>query len=311
MADLVGCNGVNIIVDLSVESFPNVMRTSIDRQVEAAMTDLDTAYRSHRLGNSRIHGIHGVQVFISMSYNMRLLGTQAELEDQIALRDQADTAQGLAQLSLDTVHRVRGTDHRDIEIPPAEETRRAQLSSVARSLDSLPVVSLDGSEQESQDCPVCHEPFPGSDPNEPDTPVLLRCNHVIGRACIERWVSDHNNSCPMCRAPVFEPGELIDHSQDCPVCHEPFPGTDPNALDTPILLRCNHVIGRACIERWVSDHNNSCPMCRAPVFMPGELIAMVNRHITERVARLEAGGSGPQVPAEGTASVERAVLRNT
>ena len=195
-----------------------------------------------------------------MSYTMRLLDTQADLEDQIARRYQADIAQDLAQLSLHTIDRVRETtDHRVIAMHPAEEIRQAQLPSVATSLDSLPVVSLDALERESQDCPVCQQPFPGSDPNEPDTPLLLRCNHIIGRACIERWVAEHQNSCPMCRAPVLEPGVL------------------------PVLA------DEEQSETRESGRRGS-----------GQFMGIVNRHIAERLAQLEAGDSGPQVPDEVT-----------
>ena len=269
MTHQVGCNGVNIIVDPSVESFHNVMRTTINRQAQAAITDLDAAYHDaachdaayqlHQLRRHNHSQIHGIQVFVSMSYDMRLLDTQADLEDQIARRDQADIAQDLAQLSLHTIDRVRETDYHDIVMHPAEEIRQAQLPSVATSLDSLPVVSLDVLEQESQDCPVCQQPFPGSDPNEPDTPVLLRCNHIVGRACIERWVSEHHNSCPMCRAPVLEPGLL------------------------PVLA------DEEQSETGESGRRGS-----------GQFMGIVNRHIAQRLAQLEAGESGQKVPDEVT-----------
>ena len=83
-----------------------------------------------------------------------------------------------------------------------EEARQTLFPSAVQLLDSLTVVDL--TNLESQDRPVCQEPYSGSALNEANTPVLLNCNHVVGRACIERWMLGDHVSYPMCHAAIFE-----------------------------------------------------------------------------------------------------------
>ena len=195
-ADRFGCNGGTILLDPRVENFHNVVRENISRRAQAAIAVLDAAHQS----TSRINpDAHGVLVIFNISYSYRSLGTQPEVEDQVAERDRIGVPEDLAQLNLDIVDRIRQSNPRHPESHTA-----AQLSLIARLLDSLPVVSLDDLEEDSKDCPVCQEPLR----NDLDTPLLLRCNHVIGRTCIERWILTRHNSCPICRSAIFEPGVL-------------------------------------------------------------------------------------------------------
>lgn len=205
MADQPGSYGANIIVDLRIESFQDVVRAALSRQVQAVMADLETNYQFHRLDNPQAHG---VQVSVNSIYNLRLLDSQADLDDQIVRRNQTDVAQETARLNSNAGGYDDETDQHDMFDYLDEEAFPNLPSSRARLLDSLPVVNLADLPEHSQTCPVCQESFARSDLNETDTPILLHCDHIIGRACIERWILGDHNSCPMCRAAIFEPTML-------------------------------------------------------------------------------------------------------
>ncbi len=79
------------------------------------------------------------------------------------------------------------------------------FSAAASLLGFLPRVKIEDLPDHEKSCFVCHERFPGSELRKPDTPILLRCGHVVGRGCIERWILGGHNSCPMCRGAMFEP----------------------------------------------------------------------------------------------------------
>ena len=54
---------------------------------------------------------------------------------------------------------------------------------------------------------------------------------------------------------------------ECGICQEKYGNVDshPGAMDTPVRLPCQHVVGSDCIRRWVSpsEHGkNTCPFCR-------------------------------------------------
>ena len=70
-------------------------------------------------------------------------------------------------------------------------------------LDCMPVVNLHDLEDDSKDCPICQEPYPDSDSYDADTPVMLHCSHILGRACLETWMLGPKNTCPLCRSPIL------------------------------------------------------------------------------------------------------------
>ena len=53
----------------------------------------------------------------------------------------------------------------------------------------------------------------------------------------------------------------------CMVCLERYGALDSStgAVELPVRLPCNHLIGTICIARWLRD-SNSCPACRATFF---------------------------------------------
>ena len=82
--------------------------------------------------------------------------------------------------------------------PPDSRPPPTPYYTVARLLGFLPTLHLDELAQDKKDCPVCAEPF-----SLDDRPTLLRCNHLLGRMCVEKWILTGKNSCPMCREAVF------------------------------------------------------------------------------------------------------------
>ena len=65
-----------------------------------------------------------------------------------------------------------------------------------------------------------------------------------------------------------KPTELDDHT--CHICQEP--SLRPRGSETPIRLRCGHVLGMACLTTWafrrieeLEDRFPGCPFCRAPL----------------------------------------------
>ena len=183
-----GSHRASITIDLNDERFHDVVKAALDQQVQAIMTNLELAYSA--LGRFRPEA-HAVRISSVIHYDIHpLILNDDELD--------SDTADPADEPSED--EREDGSE---------EEPSPLSLSLTERLVDSLPVVKVEDIEEESRDCPVCQEAFAGSDSNEADTPVMLQCSHIIGRACIQTWISGDHNTCPICRAAIFEPDVLM------------------------------------------------------------------------------------------------------
>lgn len=88
--------------------------------------------------------------------------------------------------------------------------------------------------------------------------------------------SDGNNTPPHPRVPAIleeilnrtrQP--LITEIKDwaCSVCHEPY--MTGEAPELPLILPCGHIVGNACIMKWLNplsvQRSNTCGECRAPI----------------------------------------------
>lgn len=78
-------------------------------------------------------------------------------------------------------------------------------------LKSLTALSLADIAQDSQECPLCNEPY--QDSRHSGHAVRLPCNHVLGKDCLAKWFKSsttnaNNNTCPFCRAELFERDEV-------------------------------------------------------------------------------------------------------
>ena len=82
---------------------------------------------------------------------------------------------------------------------------------IARFLRELPRVALEDVPSESCKCPICQIKYLEEDPDSGYTehPIMLPCNHMIGRHCLTRWLKPtpggNANTCPLCRLKLFEP----------------------------------------------------------------------------------------------------------
>lgn len=82
---------------------------------------------------------------------------------------------------------------------------------ITRFLRELPRVALEDVPAGSCKCPICHIKYLEEDPDIGYTehPIILPCNHIIGRHCLTRWLKPtpggNANTCPLCRFKLFEP----------------------------------------------------------------------------------------------------------
>ncbi|MCJ1465399.1 hypothetical protein MMC07_004017 [Pseudocyphellaria aurata] len=83
-----------------------------------------------------------------------------------------------------------------------------------RLLAALPVVDIASLTEEEKACLVCtyayREPTTAAtaaseEPSERESAVRLRCQHVIGKDCLSRWLKGGNKTCPICRGNVYGP----------------------------------------------------------------------------------------------------------
>lgn len=249
MANQSGSHGANMIVDLSsFANFQIAMRATLNRQVQAAMADLEAAYQAHGINNPQAQG---VQVSVNINYNIRVVETQAGPNNQTARRNQTDIAQDISRLNLDVGEPVVGreTDQRDTNPQPNEENAPQETP---RTMSAL-----DGREGETD------RPATQDNPDEEAPPSLRISIYALLLAL---------------------PLANCDESpQDCPVCREPFPPFEAEAdgeTDEAIVLNCAHIIGFSCMENWIGRGHNSCPMCRAVVLDPAILTALADREET-------------------------------
>lgn len=81
-------------------------------------------------------------------------------------------------------------------------------SNAAQFLSSLPIIPFEDLAEDRQSCTICQEPYlTGSQAEE--AVVIPQCGHTFGRVCIGHWLGENSggsnkNTCPMCRAILFE-----------------------------------------------------------------------------------------------------------
>lgn len=82
--------------------------------------------------------------------------------------------------------------------PPDEPELDVELEVGLDVLVVLPYVVLQLAPGAAPECSVCQDVHSGL---AADPCVMLACGHVLGRACVDRWLA-HRRLCPMCRHPV-------------------------------------------------------------------------------------------------------------
>lgn len=280
MANQSGSHGANITADLSsFESFQRTMRSALDRQVQAAMADIEAQFQSRMLNGPQAPSI---QVSVNVYYDIRSIDTQADPGNHPGRRSETLMNESMDRLNLnigdtiiegETGQRV-AEDHRDGESVPQATTRI-----------NLPVrVPVGGIDRPA----ITHNPAE-------EARTSLRSSIAEARARTDNafggLVSGINR--PASQNYPFEEArhslrssitDLLlafdvadpDPENDCPICHETYPGIS-GGLDEPIVLDCDHVIGFSFMESWICGGHNSCPMCRAAVFRPDVLADLADQ----------------------------------
>lgn len=190
-------HGVNITTRIELQNNQGTTRTTTSHHVQATTPVPDPAHRSRGVWSLRMDDFE-ISVDISRYINPAVTTTRTTQYTTPAI-DTARIAEEVANFQFSSSWSRHNVGLNHVVMPP----RPSLHQHAAGLLGFLPQVSLDTLPHDSKTCPVCAEDFPGLD--EKDTPIRLRCNHVIGRECMRKWILGGNSSCPICRAEVFEP----------------------------------------------------------------------------------------------------------
>lgn len=82
--------------------------------------------------------------------------------------------------------------------------------------------------------------------------------------------------------PEEKPTDLAEESDTCPICYERWSSSGPHRI---VSLRCGHLFGRDCIERWLAGITTGkstsaprgCPQCNAPAKAADVRVLFVRR----------------------------------
>lgn len=80
------------------------------------------------------------------------------------------------------------------------------------------------------------------------------------RCIVNRLLHKHRQMIKKMKAVRFV--RVKDHTQHdcCPICLEAFSDND-----TVKRIKCGHVFHSSCIDPWLSEISDICPVCRRPV----------------------------------------------
>lgn len=107
------------------------------------------------------------------------------------------------------------------------DARPNEIAPATAFLEGLPVVAINELAEDGG-CAICMEPYVtgcGSDV------VRLPCGHLFGSQCLSTWLSTEADTCPMCRAVLFEvPPDLYYTSSVLDLDDNPRPTLHPMRL---------------------------------------------------------------------------------
>lgn len=187
----------HLIVDVTngQHIHPN-LRLALNQQLDDVVMDLEAAYARTRTNPHP----RPVQISITIAYNIsELLGPNTTPPFPPQPADQINQV-GSGNLRVDV--QIGRLPFLDLAPDPGP---RYMFDAAANLVGSLPTVDVNELPEDGKICPVCTEGFVGG---AEDRPVILRCGHVVGRKCIEQWILGRHNTCVICRAAIFEPGQL-------------------------------------------------------------------------------------------------------
>lgn len=120
-------------------------------------------------------------------------------------------------------------------------------------LASLTALSLTDLPKESQECFLCFESYQA--PQHSRHPIRLPCKHIVCKDCLAKWTrssttNKNNNSCPFCRAELFERDDYDAVSED---------EQDDDLLRGPLLPEASSLRAQKqpALSRVESQHHRS------------------------------------------------------
>ena len=194
--------GHNFRMNLSGPSFRSIVGTAPDDEIQEVLSELEMA--------DHWHGRDRAGVSVTIDYDMREHANDNAVVQNVQMflirNAEALRRNGFGRLTVNA--NLRDTQQVQQQCRPDTQQVQQQnrpgrptlFSAAAKLLGFLPAVNVGALSEDKRSCPICTEHFSAA-----DKPILIKCNHVVGRACIEQWILSGHNSCPLCRATIFEP----------------------------------------------------------------------------------------------------------
>nr|CAB3265545.1 E3 ubiquitin-protein ligase RFWD3 [Phallusia mammillata] len=82
-------------------------------------------------------------------------------------------------------------------IRPTKAKRKLSSSPSPKKSSKKTATDISSDEDEGMTCPICFEPWTTSGKHRL---VSLKCGHLFGQRCVERWLKDCHQKCPQCNA---------------------------------------------------------------------------------------------------------------
>ncbi|XP_076063774.1 E3 ubiquitin-protein ligase rfwd3.L-like isoform X2 [Oratosquilla oratoria] len=179
---------VEVIVERPIENQIDVdeERQAEDNQVEVV---------NERQGENEVVVIQERQADDNVEVVREVEVVEVELEEEPeAERD----------MQLEEPREANGTERAEVDVAvisevqtPAVVEHPKQETPKKEAPKSVAPASPDSEDDEGQTCPICFEPWSNSGSHRLSS---LKCGHIFGQACIERWLKGQGGKCPQCNA---------------------------------------------------------------------------------------------------------------
>nr|XP_002123329.1 E3 ubiquitin-protein ligase RFWD3 isoform X1 [Ciona intestinalis] len=74
----------------------------------------------------------------------------------------------------------------------------------------------------------------------------------------KRKLSSPSEACSPKKVKENSQGSESDDEMNCPICFEPWTNSGKHRL---VSLKCGHLFGQKCVERWLKECHQKCPQC--------------------------------------------------
>ncbi|KAK2146141.1 hypothetical protein LSH36_629g01055 [Paralvinella palmiformis] len=122
-----------------------------------------------------------------------MLSGEDNLASLIEGRNINGASDSVVILAADPVPGPSSLDTSNVDFKSPKRYRPSVTIPSAQSVDDCQ--SGDKEEEEGQCCPICFDQWTNSGQHRL---VSLRCGHLFGQSCIERWLSGQSGKCPQC-----------------------------------------------------------------------------------------------------------------